>query len=256
TCAGSSPWKYTSVRLQVDRIAASLTVCARLNCRSASPSASGANATRSRTSSGAVVWLRPRAKRDMSKSLYATGRTPDASRGAGLGRVPSLRPRILLRAGARMIAKPLIPMGTPRLSSQRTRGSSRGAASGRPNVQVWDIPACRLRRTTTSANAAACEAPDVCANMPLRNITWKVPMIRILGHRGGRELWPENSLQGFRNAIALGVDAVEFDVHLSADDEVMVMHDPSLDRTTTGDGLVRDKTAAELSNFKHTASTE
>jgi glycerophosphoryl diester phosphodiesterase len=71
-------------------------------------------------------------------------------------------------------------------------------------------------------------------------------MIRILGHRGGRDLWPENSLQGFRNAIALGVDAVEFDVHLSADDEVVVMHDPSLERTTTGSGLVRDRTAAEL----------
>jgi glycerophosphoryl diester phosphodiesterase len=92
--------------------------------------------------------------------------------------------------------------------------------------------------------------------MPLRNITWKVPMIRILGHRGGRELWPENSLQGFRNAIALGVDAVEFDVHLSADDQVMVMHDPSLDRTTTGDGLVRDKTAAELAKITLRDSTE
>jgi glycerophosphoryl diester phosphodiesterase len=81
-------------------------------------------------------------------------------------------------------------------------------------------------------------------------------MIQIVGHRGGRELWPENSLQGFRNAIELGVDAVEFDVHLSADDKVMVMHDPSLERTTVGDGLVRDKTAAELATIKLRDSTE
>ncbi|MEO8849921.1 MAG: glycerophosphodiester phosphodiesterase family protein [Casimicrobiaceae bacterium] len=71
-------------------------------------------------------------------------------------------------------------------------------------------------------------------------------MIRILGHRGGRNLWPENSLQGFRNAIGLGVDAVEFDVHLSADDEIVVIHDPTLERTTHGEGLVAQRTAAEL----------
>lgn len=71
-------------------------------------------------------------------------------------------------------------------------------------------------------------------------------MIKILGHRGGRNLWPENSLEGFRNAIALGVDIVELDVHLSRDGEIIVMHDPSLERTTHGTGLVSDKTADEL----------
>lgn len=71
-------------------------------------------------------------------------------------------------------------------------------------------------------------------------------MIKILGHRGGRNLWPENSLQGFREAIALGVDIVELDVHLSRDGEVMVMHDPTLERTTLGTGLIATRTAAEL----------
>src|SRR4051794_41086465 len=71
-------------------------------------------------------------------------------------------------------------------------------------------------------------------------------MIRILGHRGGRDLWPENSLTGFRNAIALGVDAVELDVHFSRDGEVVVIHDHTLERTTLGAGLVQDRTAAEL----------
>jgi glycerophosphoryl diester phosphodiesterase len=65
-------------------------------------------------------------------------------------------------------------------------------------------------------------------------------------HRGGALLWPENSLLAFRNAIALGADFIEFDVHLSKDGEVIVIHDPTLDRTTTGRGPVRDRTLVEL----------
>jgi glycerophosphoryl diester phosphodiesterase len=65
-------------------------------------------------------------------------------------------------------------------------------------------------------------------------------------HRGGALLWPENSLLAFRNALALGVDYLELDVHLSRDGEVMVIHDPTLDRTTTGTGPVRAQTLAEL----------
>ncbi len=65
-------------------------------------------------------------------------------------------------------------------------------------------------------------------------------------HRGGAGLWPENSLLAFRNALALGADYLEMDVHLSRDGEVIVMHDPVLDRTSTGRGPVRERTAAEL----------
>ena len=59
----------------------------------------------------------------------------------------------------------------------------------------------------------------------------------------GLALWPENSLLAFRNALALGADYLELDVHLSRDGEVMVIHDPTLDRTTTGTGPVVDRTA-------------
>ena len=55
-------------------------------------------------------------------------------------------------------------------------------------------------------------------------------------HRGGAALWPENSLLAFGNALALGVDYLELDVHLSRDGEVMVIHDATLERTTTGTG--------------------
>ena len=65
-------------------------------------------------------------------------------------------------------------------------------------------------------------------------------------HRGGALLWPENSMLAFRNALAMGADFLELDVHLSRDGEVVVIHDPTLDRTTTGAGPVRERTLAEL----------
>ena len=65
-------------------------------------------------------------------------------------------------------------------------------------------------------------------------------------HRGGAALWPENSLLAFGHALALGADYLELDVHLSRDGEVMVIHDATLERTTTGSGPVRERTAAEL----------
>ena len=66
-------------------------------------------------------------------------------------------------------------------------------------------------------------------------------------HRGGALLWPENSLLAFRKAAEqLGADFLELDVHLTKDGEVVVIHDPTLDRTTTGRGPVRAWTLAEL----------
>ena len=71
-------------------------------------------------------------------------------------------------------------------------------------------------------------------------------MVLIIGHRGARNLWPENSLEGFRRTRDLGIDAVEFDVHLSSDGELVVIHDPSLERTTEGAGPVAEQTAKDL----------
>ena len=68
----------------------------------------------------------------------------------------------------------------------------------------------------------------------------------LAAHRGGALLWPENSLLAFRNAIALGADFLEFDVHLSRDGEVVVIHDATIPRTTTGVGAVQDLMLAEL----------
>lgn len=65
-------------------------------------------------------------------------------------------------------------------------------------------------------------------------------------HRGACHEAPENTLAAFRRAIELGADGIELDVQLSADGEVVVIHDFHLETTTNGEGPVRDKTLAEL----------
>ena len=68
----------------------------------------------------------------------------------------------------------------------------------------------------------------------------------VIGHRGNRAHAPENTLVSLREAVALGVDAVEFDLQVSRDGALVVMHDPALDRTTDDIGTVAQRTAAEL----------
>lgn len=69
-------------------------------------------------------------------------------------------------------------------------------------------------------------------------------MTKIIGHRGGRNLWPENSLEGFRRLLDVPVDGAELDIHLSDAGELLVIHDATLDRTSAGTGPVRALTPA------------
>jgi glycerophosphoryl diester phosphodiesterase len=55
-----------------------------------------------------------------------------------------------------------------------------------------------------------------------------VPVFDVEAHRGGAGLWPENTLEAFGRALALGVSTLELDVHLTAEDDVVVAHDPAL----------------------------
>jgi glycerophosphoryl diester phosphodiesterase len=86
------------------------------------------------------------------------------------------------------------------------------------------------------------------ATMTLASAQEAKPLVA--AHRGGALLWPENSLTAYRQALALGADFLETDVHLTADDEVVVLHDPTLDRTTTGGGRVRAVRRADLSTLR------
>jgi glycerophosphoryl diester phosphodiesterase len=68
----------------------------------------------------------------------------------------------------------------------------------------------------------------------------------LFAHQGGADLWPSNTLLAFQHAAELGVDVLELDVHLTADDDLVVIHDHTVDRTTNGSGRVGDMTVAEL----------
>lgn len=69
---------------------------------------------------------------------------------------------------------------------------------------------------------------------------------KIYGHRGSMGNFPENTLLSIKKAIAQGADGIEIDVHLTKDGEVTVIHDESLDATTSGCGLVKDHTLPEI----------
>lgn len=70
-----------------------------------------------------------------------------------------------------------------------------------------------------------------------------------IAHRGGARRRPENTMAAFDYAMALGVDAIELDIHLSKDGIPVVIHDPTLERTTDGRGAVADYTADALSRL-------
>lgn len=91
------------------------------------------------------------------------------------------------------------------------------------------------------------ESPEAIA-MPTRGIC---------AHRGASDTHPENTLASFREAIRLGAQMIEFDVALSKDNKLVIMHDATVDRTTDGHGRVNELTLAELKKldaggWKHT----
>jgi len=72
------------------------------------------------------------------------------------------------------------------------------------------------------------------------------PVPYLVAHRGGARLWPENTLPAFDGAARLGADALELDVRLTADGEVVVFHDESTERVAGEPGSVEARTLAEL----------
>ena len=80
--------------------------------------------------------------------------------------------------------------------------------------------------------------------MPPMRTPWPHP--RIIGHRGGGALAPENTLAGIRKARDMGLGGVEFDVMLTADGVAVLIHDETLERTTNGRGSVSGTPYAKL----------
>lgn len=67
-----------------------------------------------------------------------------------------------------------------------------------------------------------------------------------IGHRGAKGHTPENTLISFQTAMDIGVDGTELDVHLTSDLQLICIHDDTLDRTTSGTGLINSFTLSEL----------
>ena len=76
-----------------------------------------------------------------------------------------------------------------------------------------------------------------------------VPIMDIYAHRGSSGTHPENTIAAFHEAARLPIYGVEFDVHLTKDGELVVIHDETIDRTSDGKGFVKDMTLAELRTF-------
>lgn len=68
----------------------------------------------------------------------------------------------------------------------------------------------------------------------------------VIGHRGAAGHAPENTLAAFRIGLGLGAEGVECDVHMSRDGRIVVIHDPTVERTTNGEGRVGELTFEEL----------
>ncbi len=70
-------------------------------------------------------------------------------------------------------------------------------------------------------------------------------MIQNIAHRGASAYEPENTLRAFELALAMDATMIEVDIHLSADDHPVVIHDPQLSSTTDGQGLITDLILSE-----------
>ena len=77
-----------------------------------------------------------------------------------------------------------------------------------------------------------------------------------IAHRGTRINFDENTLNAFDKAIKNGADYIEFDVRKTKDKKLIIIHDPSLNRTTTGSGLVKDFYYNEIKKFKTKTNKE
>lgn len=75
------------------------------------------------------------------------------------------------------------------------------------------------------------------------------PAVLVIAHQGGDGERPSNTMAAFQNAVDIGVDVLEMDIHSTSDGVLVIIHDDTIDRTTDGTGRVNDYTFAELQAF-------
>ena len=93
---------------------------------------------------------------------------------------------------------------------------------------------------------AATPDPDYSCNTPAIDNPWLVRKELNFSHRGGALEFPENTLYAYQRSLDVGADVLEMDVYETADGELVVIHDASVDRTTNGSGSVSAFTLEEI----------
>ena len=73
----------------------------------------------------------------------------------------------------------------------------------------------------------------------------------VYAHRGASGYMPENTMASFELAAEIGADGIELDIQLSKDGKIVVCHDYKIDRTSNGNGYVKDMTYEELRRFNY-----
>ncbi|MBD2871895.1 glycerophosphodiester phosphodiesterase family protein [Paenibacillus arenilitoris] len=108
------------------------------------------------------------------------------------------------------------------------------------------------RLITSGVNGIVTDAPEkaVSALGVYNHGTTLIRKPLIIGHRGIPSLAPENTMEGFKLAYEKGADMIENDIFISKDGHLVIMHDSTLNRTTTGTGNVEDYTLEQLKTFK------
>lgn len=85
---------------------------------------------------------------------------------------------------------------------------------------------------------------------PVKDIPFYKPTsVQVIAHGSARALLPGNTLEAAVNALRLGTDILELDIHLTADSQLVVRHDEMIDTTTNGSGLIADMTLAEIQQY-------
>ena len=154
-------------------------------------------------------------------------------------------------------------MASPRRSPSPFRGDTGIVLRAILAAAVLATPALAVN---ASAQAAP-EAVEVTSPPPAKPAAKRSPQTRnqlrttgpaqfrsleIIGHRGARDLGPENTLQGIASAFRAGANAVEFDVNFTRDEHIVLLHDWTLDRTTNCSGNVTRQTWAQVSKCRTT----
>ncbi|OAM88396.1 glycerophosphodiester phosphodiesterase family protein [Termitidicoccus mucosus] len=98
-------------------------------------------------------------------------------------------------------------------------------------------------------SCAVLQAADRVDQLRAKLFARDIPDVLVVAHRGDWRHAPENSLQAVEHSIKAGVDVVEVDLQRTKDGVLILMHDATLDRTTTGKGKVEEKTLAEIKKF-------